>query len=360
MNTEIKEGQEGGAATPAAGTEVPKLDMDKLRAPSGAAAATPPATPPADKGTEGKGADAGKGAATPAEAKTAPIAQRAQEYLATRTGGKIKLPEGINDDNAFEAFEDAIWGSLDPRVRQFQDAIDRGMTPDDWVKNYRSVDQLIGLDDKSVLREKLRSEVGRSASRPEGWDDARIDAHLDRQSQKDPDDFALKAEQYRNQLRETKAKQDKDEAARGAARINPKDPAYRARLEQDVVASVERVISTSPRLYGLNLAAEGGKDMVAAAVKEMLMPDATGSNEMQRLLRSEDGVTRAALLLYMGKTGLIEKEMTRGKEAVKRNMVDLLDPTPPTNNGGAGGSLSTTIDMNALKAPSRLVEGKKA
>lgn len=349
-----------------ADTGVPEIDYTALAAPAllsdaGAsnegAAGTGGAAKHTDTDTgERKAGTGAPDAAAQLTAKQAEFRTGLQSRLAATMGADFKVPETVTPEN----YEDYLIRlgqervQLHPEAARFQAALAAGKKPQDYFQELNAIPSRIAMDDNTLLTTTLRERYGKTDAKPDGWDEDKIKGTV--QALESQGMLALQAEQVREGLRELQQKREQ-EAAKYSAPKGPDvaSPEFVAELSKNVNADVVDILKeTKGNLYGLDLSKAGDADKLSQRLTHLVKPDPkTGLSPFEQAMQSKGAYLKQVLLWDMVQKGAIKAEITAGKEAAKKSVLENLDLAPDTTGGGTRNE-GDGIDLEALRRPAYL------
>lgn len=246
-------------------------------------------------------------------------------------GQEIKLPRKGDAQDLIETLAKTLATPMRPEVQEYQDALEQGMTPDQYWQQRAGQQELLGLkDDVEFMRRIYKSKFGKSEANPDGWDDTKIDSVI--KKRQDSGNLEFDAEEKRIELR-------KQQAERQSKYSTAKQPPT---AEQLAKAASQREALTSAfvdqvktkKLYGIDLSKVGDEAKLKQVLLSYITPDETGRTKLQRTLSSNDNWFRMALLVHAGEQGLIEGAMHDAKNREKLLMLKALSKSASKGGGG--------------------------
>ena len=349
-------------------TEV-ELDLDALTAPSsfqdekGNSYTNRSLDAPA-KATDKVEEAEGKGK-TPAETTT-PAANidadtqfraQLQAQLRAKHGDSIEVPNDVTRENYLDYVAKVSQPKLHPEALRLQQALEKGAKPEEYFQNYGALDARIRMGDTDLMRLHIKEKFGKSEENPDGWDDEKIEAAL--QAKERAGTLMFDAEEQRSQRRQQKAQQQAEVDSYGQPPAPPdmNDPKVYNAFKQDLTAAFND-ITKDGKLYGLELGKAEDKVALLARAEELLKPDATGLSPTVKLLQSNNGILKAALLLDMAEKGQINAQITKRVEQVKNTILGELDQNPPASAGNPNRE-DGALDLEALSRPAPMMDGQR-
>lgn len=286
-----------------------------------------------DQGNVGdEGAGSGDGAKPDADAD---YRKDLQARLSARYGENVKVPEGLTRDQELEFIERLAYSRLHPEAVAMNQALVAGKKPEEYLKELSFFDDRIRMDDADLIKAVYRDQWGKSEKRPDGWDDEKIAATV--QKMDDNGTLAIEAEKARDAYRESKSKR-QEQAERFAAGSKAPDFADPKVLEaygKNIEAGMRSVLKeTNGSLFGLDFGKPENQDRLVAKVQHLLKPDPkTGQTQWDLSMSKNNEFLKAVVLYDMYQTGALERALASKSAETKRRILEGLDDKPSSSGG---------------------------
>ena len=357
MSTKEEDQEEGG--TP----DQPEIDYGRLSSPSGTSEndtdedyTSDDDENDTDDNSENsedqpdKGKAAGQEKSEESEGSSS-FRENLQAKLRERYGADIEVPETITEDNYIEFVQQAALSNLHPEARRLQAAIEAGQNPEEFFRSYGNIEARLKMSDTDLMRMAYKEQYGKSEENPDGWDDDQLEVALKKSD--DNGRLMIEAQEYRKQLRMNLAKRKEEGASYGQPkRKDFSDPKVQTEFKELVRKGVSPLLKEKT-LYGLDIGKPEVRNQLTERVEYLLRPDPnTGISPTVKLLQSNDGLIRAAILLDMAEKGAISATVQRRVEQVKKKYLDELDVNPPKGSGGQ--ARDGGIDLELLGSPAQV------
>lgn len=269
----------------------------------------------------------------------------------SRYGETVPVPEDLTQENLFDKVEQLSNQNISPEARRLNDLLQNGGSIDDYIEERGQFDRLINMSDEELIAADLRNRYGKSADRPNGWDEDKINKSLEAKKSR-PDELAEKAQDIRELAQSAKAKRDQEMAAYGKPQaVDFNDPKVIARFDKAIEEGVADIVKDG-NLYGITLSKDELSTLPLHMKKLMMADPETGIAPGVKNLYNGKDLMKAALLLDLAEKGRIRLAVSEGKEGAKRTFLDLLDSKP--NEQTSAESTGAIPDINKLAAPSQL------
>lgn len=261
-------------------------------------------------------------------------------------GRAVKLPEDVNEDNLAEKLMEMGRNDLHPEALRLQAAIDSGMSPDSYYKSYSRFDEALSLDDRELVRRSISARYGKSEARPDGWDDARVNARLERLSEIDIEDHAF---DIRDSIKSQKAQRDL-EIAEGPRRQlpDPSTPEFRKDFDEGFDNVFGEVMKEGD-LYGVKFSTPEKQQAFSKRMKEVLYPDQrTRQNKFVEALQDPKESLRIAMLWDMVKSGQLQLNASKSSAAATKKLSDMLSSK---RSASAAPRAGEAVDFSVFSNP---------
>jgi hypothetical protein len=262
--------------------------------------------------------------------------------------------EELSEENVMERIEEAIFtardakNNLHPETKKLQEALDAGVKPEDYYKNLRDSLAIENMQPRDLVKLSLTQNYGKTDARPNGWDDAKIEATLKKMD--DSGIMEIRAEeiktayqQSREQLANTMKQQVIEKRLAG---IKANDE-----IRTQQVNSTLEYFNSLTEINGIPLS-QGDKAEIAEDFRIATTPDPkTGTSPLYDALQSNENMIKAFWFLKKGDDNM-RKALTLAKEGAKKNFLEKLDKTPKITAKTAPHA-SEVINLDALTEPAR-------
>jgi hypothetical protein len=272
--------------------------------------------------------------------------------LSERYGDKFRIDmDGLTEDNVMERIEDAIYNArgarkLHPEVEKIQKAIDSGMKIEDYYKSMKQAIDIKTMASKDLVKLSLSQNYGKSESRPNGWDEAKINATVDKMESSGILD--VEAERIR-EAHEMATANMTEQLARQA---NEKKLADKQKMDELRTQGVEETIkffNTLNEVNGIQIS-QSDKAEFAENFRLATTPDPkTGRAPLYDALQSNENMAKVFWFLSKGDQQM-RTALTLAKEGAKNDFLGKLDKTPRQTVKSAPHQ-TQEINLNALVEP---------
>ena len=269
------------------------------------------------------------------------VTQQARALL----GKDIKLPKDINRDNLVERLVGLGRQTLHPEALRLQAAIDQGLKPQEFYQQYSEYDRLLAQDDRTLVKYAFEQKFGKNDNRPDGWDEEKIKAKLDRM---DEDQIEETAFGIRENIRGAKAKRDQElESYAGGNKPDYSSPEFQERFNKRFDEGFDGGIGEERGLYGLKFTSDKVLNAAKSRLRDMLTPDPEkGIDEFTELMRDQDNLMRAALLFSLAETGALKLEVQKVDANTRKAVGKVLAKGGKKASTKAGGADDPSKDLD--------------
>jgi len=276
-------------------------------------------------------------------------------HLAKKLGiqdNEFKLPDGLSEDNYVDKLTEFIYENtefdtpqLHPEVERINKALSEGVAFDEVIKHYSQVNDVINLDSKELVKSHLKSTMGKSEARPNGWDDDKIESTITKMDNSGLLD--IEAERIRDGIRISRQGYLEQAAQQRASDNQKRNHELAGVREQQISKSVE-YLNTLDNIYGVPVSKAEVQEF-KDDFRALTTPDETGMAPLVQLLQSNENLVKIAYMLTRGDDS-IRKALHSAKEGVKKSFLEKLDPEPrlPKRTGTVDPG---KIDLDALAEP---------
>jgi hypothetical protein len=272
--------------------------------------------------------------------------------LSERYGDKFRINmDGLNEENVMERIEDAIYDArlserLHPEVEKIQKAIDSGMSIEDYYSRMKQSMDIKKMSAKDLVKLSLSQNYGKSEFRPNGWDEEKINATVDKMESSGILD--IEAERIRESYDIATAKM-ADDLAKQASE---KRFAEKQKMDELRTQSVEETINyfnTLNEINGIQIS-QSDKATFAEDFRIATTPDPkTGLAPLYEALQSNENMAKVFWFLSKGDKQM-RTALTLAKEGAKNDFLAKLDKTPRQTVKSAPHQ-TQEINLNALVEP---------
>lgn len=266
--------------------------------------------------------------------------------LVKSLGRVVKLPDDVNEDNIAEKLMEMGRNTLHPEALRLQQAIESGVSPESYYKSYSRFDEALALDDKELVRRSIVSRYGRSDDRPDGWDESKINARLDRMDEIDIEDQAFS---IRENIKSQKAQRDQQLAEGPRSTLpDPASPEFKKTFDEGFDHVFNEVMKDGD-VYGVKFNTPDKQKAFAKRIKDVLYPDAkTRQNKFVEALQDPKESLRIAMLWDMVKSGQLQLNASKSSAAATRKLTDLLGKR---KSAGAAPRAGSAPDFSVFSEP---------
>jgi len=268
-----------------------------------------------------------------------------------------EVPNNLNENNAVD-YLDALYeevrkeqtGSINlhPEVEKFQKAIESGIKPEDFYKTMKGYAEIEEMQSYDIVKTSLKQNFGKSESRPNGWDDDKIESTIKKMDQSGLLD--IEAEKIRTEYQERKLRA-ADEMIKQKNFERQQHYVEMAKVRDESIKSALGYFNNLENINGLPIS-QSEKSEFAEQFRYLVTPnEQKGLSPLLEMLQSDETLVKVAYFLSKG-DAKIREQITRSKEFAKNDFLNKLDPEPKIPQS-RGGFPSTEIDFDALAAPSQ-------
>jgi hypothetical protein len=286
-------------------------------------------------------------------------ARELKEILAESFKSKgLELPEGLNDENwvdeIVKVLADKTSKSLHPMVRDIQDAISRGIDPEDLIMDYAaSKSNFLNRAPEDIVRESLTKDFGVSDKRPKGWSEEKINGLIE--NMKKSGIIDIEAEKIKL-MSEKESQSTMKQKISERELQNLKTRQEIEKVQADRINAVIKKSETWDNIWGIEFG-QAEKAQFAKEFPALVRPDPkTGKVWIEEELSNDE--TLAEVVFYLRNKGAIKSTITKAKESAKRNLIEKLDTSPrlAKKSGDVGNTLEP--DYDALASPEKITIAK--
>ena len=275
------------------------------------------------------------------------------EQLTQRYGDKFRINmDGLDETNVMDRIEEAIINArgakanLHPEVQKLQEALESGVDINDYYKKMQASLTIEGMPSKDLVKMTLQQNYGKSERRPNGWDDAKIQATIDKMEASGV--LELEAEKIR----------DAYEDNRRELLTQMKNQAHQQKLEnlrkmddlrnREVEAAI-KYFGSLKDINGIQLT-QSDHAAFAEDFRYATTPNPqTGRSPLYDALQSNENLAKVFWFLSKGDAEM-RKALTLAKEGAKNDFIQKLDKIPKTPQKTAP-HIAGEINFDALVEP---------
>lgn len=375
------EATEAIAAPEIQNPEIKAIDLAALSAPEGSStdqielfrdqnipAPVPAPATPAPGGEKPTGTES----TAPPAADAPKISYAGKDYyqsifdkIKTYTGAEdLKMPDDINDDNFVEKLSQAIYehtdfdnenaqaaaqGELHPTVQRLQQMLDAKVPVEEALKQLNSINMLNSMSSRDVMQAYLKESFGKSETKPDGWDDNKINETLDKMDKSGVID--LEAEKIRVTLKQHAEQQEKALSEKTTRADAERVTALNKQLEEKRIAlqkEMSKKIIEYNDILGVPVSKADMQEFLGDFIY-LTTPEEDGIAPGAKLLQSNDNYAKALYMLTRGDTK-IKAAVSEAKNKTKIDFLKKLDLEPQLSTR-VSDSGQKVVDLDLLEKP---------
>lgn len=264
----------------------------------------------------------------------------------------LEMPDDVNEDNFVDKI-DELYAShiskpqLHPEVEKFQEAVSKGVNPDEYLKTLRGINEVLEMPAEQLVRTSLKQNFGKSDKRPNGWDDEKIENTI--KKMESSGFLEIEAEKIRTSYEMNKQNASQEMIRQAEIRRNEQMQQMAAIRDNSIKSSLE-YFNKLDNINGIPVS-QSEKSEFSEQFRYLVTPDEKkGISPLLEMLQSDETLVKVAYFLSKG-DAKIKEQITRSKEYAKNDFLNKLDPEPKITQS-RGGMPTTEVDLEALAAPS--------
>lgn len=264
----------------------------------------------------------------------------------------VEMPNDITEENFVDKIDELYASNvnrpeLHPEVQKFQEAVSKGVNPDEYLKALRGINEVLEMPAEQLVRTSLKQNFGKSEKRPNGWDDEKIETTI--KKMESSGFLEIEAEKIRTSYETSKQNASQEMIRQAEARRNEQMQHMNAARDNSIKSSLD-YFNKLENINGIPVS-QSEKLEFSDQFRYLVTPDEKkGISPLLEMLQSDETLVKVAYFLSKG-DAKIKEHITRSKETAKNDFLGKLDPEPKTTQSRSG-MPTTEVDLNALAAPS--------